>query len=322
MSAVPPLRASTCRTSLDATNWRPSKPFASGMASWSRTEDTSRGNARAYTGTNPVITGTFRHLAPHVIDVHIAGSDDPIGCTPQHPFWSETRDDFVPASALEVGEEVLTAYGNSARITTIVPRAGPQTVYGLEVYGEHVYHVGEDALLAHNASSGQRYTINQMKGRYGAYRKSGGTVSWKQYLARNNHRLGFSRATKAAGYADDDLANVALRHRKRHNLGRSGNVAVVEYELKGVTRTRAFDTVGKGGKHSEFVARDRLPKGANVKRLFTERQPCQLAIPNCDRMLARDFPSAKITYLVEWGNQASRTRGNKALDILLRGEGL
>jgi hypothetical protein len=99
-------------------------------------------------------------------------------------------------------------------------------------------------------------------------------------------------------------------------------VAVVEYEVNGVTKIEAFDTVGKGGKHSEFVVKGELPECAKVKRLFTERQPCQLPIPNCDRMLARDFPDAEVTYLVEWGDKASRTRGNEALDQLLRNEGL
>ncbi|HUG70711.1 MAG TPA: polymorphic toxin-type HINT domain-containing protein [Pirellulaceae bacterium] len=104
-------------------------------------------------GTNPMITGTFRHEAESVVDLYVECSREPIGCTSEHPFWSTTRDDFVAASELDVGEEVLTAYGNSARITSIVPRAGPETVYGLEVYGEHVYHVGGAGLLAHNASS-------------------------------------------------------------------------------------------------------------------------------------------------------------------------
>jgi Pretoxin HINT domain len=104
-------------------------------------------------GTHPIITGTFRHEADKVVDLHVADSDAPIGCTAEHPFWSTTQSDFVPASKLEVGERILTAYGNSARITSIVPRAGPQVVYGLEVYGEHVYHVGSEGLLAHNASA-------------------------------------------------------------------------------------------------------------------------------------------------------------------------
>jgi hypothetical protein len=54
--------------------------------------------------------------------------------------------------------------------------------------------------------------------------------------------------------------------------------------------------------------------------LFIEWQPCQHAIPNCDRMLAREFPNAEITYLVEYGDAASRARGNAVLDAILRKE--
>lgn len=84
-------------------------------------------------GTGPIVTGTFKHLADSVVSVCVEGSDNPIGCTSEHPFWSETRQAFVPACQLEAGEAVLTASGNTARITSIIPRAGPAMVYGLEV---------------------------------------------------------------------------------------------------------------------------------------------------------------------------------------------
>ena len=103
-------------------------------------------------GTNPLITGTFQHQADELVEVWVAGLDEPITCTSQHPFWSETRQGFIAAERLHVGEEVLTAFWKSARITSISPRASPETVYGLEIYGEHVYHVGAVGLLVHNAS--------------------------------------------------------------------------------------------------------------------------------------------------------------------------
>ena len=102
--------------------------------------------------SDPVITGTFRHVAERVVELHAAGLAAPLVCTPQHPFWSVRHAEFVPADHLEVDEPVLTTSGESAWITCIVPREGPEIVYGLEVYPEHVYHVGEAGLLAHNAS--------------------------------------------------------------------------------------------------------------------------------------------------------------------------
>jgi hypothetical protein len=132
--------------------------------------------------------------------------------------------------------------------------------------------------------------------------------------------VGLSRARQIASYADSDLARAALHHRRTTGIGRSGNVVVIEYELNGTRHIRAFDSVGRGGRHSDFIARDALPRGAVVRRLFTERQPCQLRVPNCDRMLAREFPNAEITFLVEYGDAVSRARGNAALDAILRRE--
>ena len=40
---------------------------------------------------------------------------------------------------------------NGTVLTDITPRAGPETVYNFEVAGEHVYYVGTDGLLVHNA---------------------------------------------------------------------------------------------------------------------------------------------------------------------------
>ena len=40
--------------------------------------------------------------------------------------------------------------GQEYRLTSIVPRAGPETVYNLEVAIDHVYYVGQNGLLAHN----------------------------------------------------------------------------------------------------------------------------------------------------------------------------
>ena len=97
---------------------------------------------------------------------------------------------------------------------------------------------------------------------------------------------------------------------------------LVEFEVGGVRQIQAFDTVGAGGRRSEFIARDALPEGATLNRLSTERAPCRLSITNCPRMLDRDFPSAEISYLVEYGDAASRARGNAALDQILRAVGL
>ncbi|NJN37027.1 MAG: hypothetical protein HC794_08170 [Nitrospiraceae bacterium] len=39
--------------------------------------------------------------------LRLAGLDEPIGCTANHPIWSETKQEFVRADALRPGEAVL-----------------------------------------------------------------------------------------------------------------------------------------------------------------------------------------------------------------------
>ena len=102
--------------------------------------------------SGPVVTGTFKHDADAVVVLKFDSQADEVTCTPDHPFWSERRHEFVAASDLLPGEPVATSTGQPALLTSITPRAGPTTVYGLEVYGEHVYHVSSSGLLVHNVS--------------------------------------------------------------------------------------------------------------------------------------------------------------------------
>lgn len=51
---------------------------------------------------------------------------------------------------MELGEQVVALEVQLWRLTSITSRAGPESVYNLEVAGEHVYYVGSDGLLVHN----------------------------------------------------------------------------------------------------------------------------------------------------------------------------
>ena len=100
-------------------------------------------------GPGNVVTGRFRHIANNVIDLQIEGVDK-IGCTDNHPFWSEDRQDFIEAGKLIEGERVLLYSGEPRRVVQKLPRPGPQYVNNLEVFGEHVYHVTINGVLVHN----------------------------------------------------------------------------------------------------------------------------------------------------------------------------
>jgi len=103
-------------------------------------------------GAGRLVTGTFSHHSGEVLDIAVDGLTEPIGCTGAHPFWSEDRQDFLPARELVLGETLRTESGTLRQITRITPRRGPPVpVFNLEVDAEHVYYVSVDGVLVHNA---------------------------------------------------------------------------------------------------------------------------------------------------------------------------
>jgi hypothetical protein len=98
-----------------------------------------------------LVTGTFKHTAGNIIDVHVEGLDKPIGCTSNHPFWSEDRKAFIEAGDLREGEALRTADGSVTSVTSIDKHEAAETVYNLEIDVEHVYYVSTAGVLVHNA---------------------------------------------------------------------------------------------------------------------------------------------------------------------------
>jgi hypothetical protein len=80
-----------------------------------------------------------------------SSGDYEIGCTANHPFWSEDRQEFVEAGQLRPGERVRTRLDEIAHVVQVKPRPPTKWVYNLEVQGEHVYEVGPGGVLVHNA---------------------------------------------------------------------------------------------------------------------------------------------------------------------------
>ena len=91
------------------------------------------------TGRN-VVTGTMAHPGANIVYLDITGLDEPLGVTDTHPIWSETRQDFVVAGQLEIGEQFRTVTGQSATLTKTHPHRGPpEMVFNLEVDGQHFF---------------------------------------------------------------------------------------------------------------------------------------------------------------------------------------
>jgi Pretoxin HINT domain len=108
-------------------------------------------------GRGRVVTGTYTRSGATVLDIRVEGLDEPIGATPQHPFYSASRRCYVAAQRLVTGERLLTA-GGEGLVTSVTRRPGEHRVYNLEVHGDHVYRVSGLGVLVHNTSP---YTPDQ-----------------------------------------------------------------------------------------------------------------------------------------------------------------
>ena len=76
--------------------------------------------------------------------------------TSTHPFYvkRENRYNYVEASNLKVGDIVLDASGKNQVIENITHSLESNTVYNIEVDGNHNYYVGEQSVLVHNKGGG------------------------------------------------------------------------------------------------------------------------------------------------------------------------
>jgi hypothetical protein len=105
-----------------------------------------------------LVTGKYAHASAEVLNLSVEGLEKPLGTTALHPFWSEDRDDFVPAESLRVGERLRASDGQLHRLTSLSSLGVSLPVYNLEVDGEHVYYVSRQKLLVHNNCLVNKFT--------------------------------------------------------------------------------------------------------------------------------------------------------------------
>ena len=104
-------------------------------------------------GPGRLVTALFIHYDAEVWDLRVEGESRAIGVTVTHPFWSVTRRTWMSAAELQAGELLLAEDGRTPRVLSFTKREGREPVYNIEVDGDHVYRVGEQGLLVHNAST-------------------------------------------------------------------------------------------------------------------------------------------------------------------------
>lgn len=137
---------------------------------------------------------------------------------------------------------------------------------------------------------------------------------------------------KQIEYGSDDLSKAAQQFRIDNSITGGQNVLIAEVEVNGVVKryqvvsTREELVVGEEIiekiTHSEKLLDD-IMKGEGVspdqvKRIYSEREPCILDGHNCKELLSKEYPDAEVTYSFEYGDQKSRNKGNKKLKQALK----
>jgi RHS repeat-associated protein len=111
----------------------------------------SRDQATGETALRPVerVKVTADRRVVEVTLVANDGTQDVIGVTPDHPFFSTTRG-WTAASKLVPGESVSSASGSEVIVERVGDRTGTTTVYNLTVSEFHTYFAGASQAWVHN----------------------------------------------------------------------------------------------------------------------------------------------------------------------------
>ena len=97
------------------------------------------------------VIGKVEHTGNVVMDVSFLGMT--VTSTPDHGYFSVTRNRYVPAAYLQVGELLQTPEGQTAKVDAVSPpRYGLVKLYNIEVQDFHNYFVGgaNGAVQVHN----------------------------------------------------------------------------------------------------------------------------------------------------------------------------
>ena len=96
------------------------------------------------------ILGIFEHSAEEVWD-YTFSTGETISATPNHPFYSELRQAYIPIGEVQIGEPLKSHKGGYCSLKSKAQRQrGVEKVYNIEVRRAHNYFVGEGELLVHN----------------------------------------------------------------------------------------------------------------------------------------------------------------------------
>jgi RHS repeat-associated protein len=92
----------------------------------------------------------IRHSGLHTMVAVRLADGSIIDATDHHPFWVESRRQWVDAIELKRGDRLLTADGRRAKVLTAYVRTEDVAAYNLAVQGLHTYFAGDGGILVHN----------------------------------------------------------------------------------------------------------------------------------------------------------------------------
>jgi RHS repeat-associated protein len=101
------------------------------------------------------VTALHDNLDSELTDLTVstgAGMKSVLHTTPHHPMWDVSKNRWVEASSLDIGDRLLAADGSMQIVAAILSFAGPQHMDNLTVDTTHTYYViaGHAPVLVHN----------------------------------------------------------------------------------------------------------------------------------------------------------------------------
>jgi len=195
-------------------------------------------------GDGQLVTTKFIHEDAEVYDLKVEGSSETIGTTAGHQFWSEDRQDFVPISEFQVGEQLELADGTLSRLESLRARNHLETVYNIEIDGEHVYRVGSLGALVHNACRKRYITyrgIDPATGKTYVGRASGpARLNARQILDRRlagHHRIDTGKVIdQVTGSANrNGRAYKAIRGREQELMDHFRRKGELTTQIRGIS---------------------------------------------------------------------------------------
>jgi hypothetical protein len=99
-----------------------------------------------------VVESVFARITPLIAELWISsdGTESTITATPEHPFYAEELDAYVPAKHLSRRGCLRAESGSEVRFEGSAYRAGEVPVYNIEVAVGHNYFVSQEKVLVHN----------------------------------------------------------------------------------------------------------------------------------------------------------------------------